>query len=104
MAATAAAAGIYMQSTPVRFTEKSLKMVKFVSIFLAHPQSSSLCISLLETRRSVMTGTASNVIEEKGRRKLPSIGCWLICLTLAGCNFLLCRNKTSVWCFSPSDD
>lgn len=49
MAATAAAAGIYMQSTPVRrFTEKYFKMVKFVSIFVAHPQSSSLCISLLE--------------------------------------------------------
>lgn len=64
-------------------------MVKFVSIFIAHPQSSSLCISLLETKRSVMTGTASNVIEEKERPKLCWIGSLLICLTLAGCNLLL---------------
>lgn len=36
MAATATAAGIYMQSTSVRrFTEKSLKMVEFVSSFIA---------------------------------------------------------------------
>lgn len=89
MAAAAAAAGIYMQSTPVRRSaKKSLKMVKFVSIFIAHPQSGSLCISLLETRRCVMTGTPSNVIEGKERPKLSSIGSWLICLTLAECNLL----------------
>lgn len=96
MAAAAAAAGIYMQSTPVRrFTEKSSKMFKFVSIFIAHPQISSLCISLLETRRSVMTGLTSSVIEEKERPQLSSTGSWLIYLTLAECNLLLHRSKTS---------
>lgn len=61
-------------------------MVKFVSIFVAHPQSSSLCISLLETRWSVMTGTVRNIIKEKERPKLSSVGFWLFFLVLTECN------------------
>lgn len=60
-------------------------MVKFVSIFVAHPQSSSLCISLLETRWSVMTGTVRNIIE-KEKPKLSSVGFWLFFLVLTECN------------------
>lgn len=65
-------------------------MVKFVSIFVVYPQNCSLCISLLETRSSVMTGSVSNIIKEKERPKLSSVESWLIFLVLAECKLVLC--------------